>query len=144
MMIAPIAFHSEMFAGVRTRRFFAWTLDACIVAILTFLIWIALAIATFGFALFVLPPLFPAVAVIYHALSVSGRARGTYGMRALDLEVVTYEFGARASFVQAAAQAILFYLSWAFPLLFLVTLVDGEKRYLHDILSGLVIIRRAR
>jgi len=28
------------------------------------------------------------------------------------------------------------------PLLFVVTLVDSEKRYLHDILSALVVVRR--
>jgi uncharacterized RDD family membrane protein YckC len=142
MTFAPMAFNSVLLAGVRRRRLFAWFFDACIVAILTLLIWIALAIATLGFALLVLPPLFPAVAVVYHALTVSGRRRGTYGMRALDLEVVAFESGARATFVQAAAQAILFYLSWAFPLLFIFTLVDSEKRYLHDLLSGLVIVRR--
>ena len=60
--------------------------------IVTVSIWIALTIATLGFAWFFLPSLFPAVAVVYHALTVSGRRRGTYGMRALDLEVVTFEF----------------------------------------------------
>jgi uncharacterized RDD family membrane protein YckC len=142
MTFAPMAFNSVMLAGVRRRRLFAWFFDACIVAILAVLIWIALAIATLGFAFLVLPPLFPAIAVIYHALSVSGRNRGTYGMRALDLGVVAFGSGDRPSFVQAAAQAILFYLSWAFPLLFIFTLVDSEKRYLHDLLSGLVMIRR--
>ena len=42
----------------------------------------------------------------------------------------------------AAVQAVLFYLSWCFPPIFLVTLVDGEKRCLHDILAGVVIVRR--
>jgi uncharacterized RDD family membrane protein YckC len=144
MTFVPMAFNSVTLAGVRRRRLFAWVFDACIVAVLTVLIWIALAIGTLGFAFLVLPPLFPAVAVIYHALSVSGRRCGTYGMRALDLEVAAYESGARPSFVQAAAQAILFYLSWAFPLLFIFTLVDSEKRYLHDLLTGLVMIRRSR
>ena len=97
MNFEPMAYNSVMLAGVRRRRLFAWFFDACIVGIVTVSIWIALTIATLGFAWFLLPSLFPAVAVIYHALTVSGRRRGTYGMRALDLEVVTFESGARAS-----------------------------------------------
>jgi uncharacterized RDD family membrane protein YckC len=52
------------------------------------------------------------------------------------------ESGARVPFINAAAHAVLFYLSWFFPLLFLVSLVDGEKRCLHDMLAGVVVVRR--
>jgi uncharacterized RDD family membrane protein YckC len=36
----------------------------------------------------------------------------------------------------------LFYLSWFCPLVFLVSLVDAEKRCLHDMLVGVVVVRR--
>ncbi len=133
----------DLYASVRTRRLFAWMLDAVIVAFLTLVVYSALAVLTLGLSLFILPPLFPAIAVLYHALTVSGSGRGTLGMRALDLEDVMSGTGARAPFVNAAAQALLFYLSWAFPLLFVVTLIDSEKRFLHDMLSALVVVRRA-
>ena len=45
-------------------------------------------------------------------------------------------------FLNAAAHGVFFYLSWFFALVFLVTLVDSEKRFLHDILSGVLVIRR--
>ena len=45
-------------------------------------------------------------------------------------------------FVNAAVQAVLFYVSWFFPPIFLVSLVDSEKRCLHDIIAGVVIVRR--
>ncbi|MGO9744425.1 MAG: RDD family protein [Roseiarcus sp.] len=134
---------ADRLAGVRTRRLAAWMLDAIIVALLTGMIWLALLIGTLGLSLLLLPPLFPTIAVIYHGLTVSGAGRATLGMRALGLEVADFGSGGRPTFVQAAAQAILFYVSWAFPLLFVVTLVDGDKRYLHDMLSGLVLLRRA-
>jgi uncharacterized RDD family membrane protein YckC len=132
----------DLYAGVRTRRLFAWMLDALIVAFLTLLVASVLAVATIGLSLFILPPLFPAIAVLYHAITVSGSGRGTIGMRAMDLEDVMSGTGARAPFINAAAQALLFYLSWAFPLLFVVTLIDREKRFLHDMLSSLVVVRR--
>jgi uncharacterized RDD family membrane protein YckC len=137
----PYGFRAGAFAGVRTRRLFAWGLDALIVALITSAVWTVLLIATLGLSWFILPPLFPAIAVLYHGATVSGSGRGTLGMRAFDLEVGLYG-GGRAPFINAAAQAILFYISWALPLLFAVTLVDGEKRYLHDILSSLVVMRR--
>jgi uncharacterized RDD family membrane protein YckC len=53
-----------------------------------------------------------------------------------------HESGARVPFVNAAVQAVLFYVSWCFPPIFLVSLVDPEKRCLHDIIAGVVIVRR--
>jgi uncharacterized RDD family membrane protein YckC len=138
----PYGFRAGAFTGVRTRRLFAWVIDAIIVGLLTSVTWAVLLIATLGLSWFLLPPLFPAIAVLYHALTVSGSGRGTVGMRTFDLEVAMYESGGRAPFVNAAAQSILFYISWALPLIFVVTLVDNEKRYLHDILSSLVVLRR--
>ena len=66
----------------------------------------------------------------------------TPGMRALDLEMRMNNSGARVPFINAAVQAVLFYVSWCFPPVFLVSLVDSEKRCLHDILAGVVIVRR--
>jgi uncharacterized RDD family membrane protein YckC len=45
-------------------------------------------------------------------------------------------------FINAAAQALMFYLSWMLPPVFLVSLADAEKRCLHDILAGVVVVRR--
>jgi uncharacterized RDD family membrane protein YckC len=137
-----VAFPPAAFQGVRTRRLTAWALDLVIVAFLTALVWVASIFLTLGLSLFILPPLFPAIAVLYYAITVSGSGRGTFGMRAFGLEVVMYATGARAPFINAAAQAILFYVSWCFPPLFAVTLFDGEKRFLHDMLSALVVLRR--
>jgi uncharacterized RDD family membrane protein YckC len=67
---------------------------------------------------------------------------GTPGMRAMDLEMRMNDTGARVPFINAAAQALFFYVSWLAPVVFLVTLVDREKRFLHDILAQVVVIRR--
>jgi uncharacterized RDD family membrane protein YckC len=60
----------------------------------------------------------------------------------MDLEMRLHDSGGRVPFINAAAQAVLFYVSWFFPPIFLVSLVDGEKRCLHDILAGVVLVRR--
>ena len=133
---------ADALAGVRSRRILAVMFDFAIVSVLVALVWIVSVILTMGLALFFLPPLFPIVAFFYNGLTVSGPKMGTPGMRAIDLEMRLYDTGARVPFVNAAVQAVLFYLSWCFPPVFLVSLVDGEKRCLHDILADVIVVRR--
>lgn len=133
---------ADALAGVRTRRVLAVCVDFVLVSLLVAALWIVSIVLTFGLALFFLPPLFPFVAFFYNGLTVSGRNMATPGMRALDLEMRMSELGARVPFINAAVHAVLFYVSWCFPPVFLVSLVDAEKRCLHDIIAGVVIVRR--
>jgi uncharacterized RDD family membrane protein YckC len=141
-VVTPAQLPAEALAGVRTRRIVAFCFDLIFVSILSFSLWLALAVLTFGLSLFILPPLFPIVAFFYNGLTISGYRMATPGMRAMDLEMRMHDTGARVPFVNAAVQAVLFYLSWCFPPIFLVSLVDSEKRCLHDIIAGVVIVRR--
>ncbi len=136
------ALRSDALAGVRMRRIFAVCLDLVIVSVLVAFLWTASVVLTLGMALFFLPPLFPIVAFFYNGLTVSGARMATPGMRAMDLEMRLSDSGARVPFINAAVQAVLFYVSWFFPPILLVSLVDSEKRCLHDILAGVVIVRR--
>ena len=133
---------ADALAGVRTRRILAVCVDFTLVSLLVAVLWVVSIVLTFGFALFFLPPLWPIVAFFYNGLSVSGRKMATPGMRLMDLEMRMNNDGARVPFVNAAVQAVLFYVSWCFPPIFLVSLVDAEKRCLHDIIAGVVIVRR--
>jgi uncharacterized RDD family membrane protein YckC len=133
---------SDALAGVRSRRMLAVCFDLVLVSVLVALIWIVSIVLTLGLALLFLPPLYPIVAFFYNGLSVSGPKMATPGMRAMDLEMRMHDTGARVPFVNAAVQAVLFYVSWCFPPIFLVSLVDPEKRCLHDIIAGVVIVRR--
>ena len=128
-------------AGVRTRRMAAIMIDLFIVALLSLGIWLGLGFLSLGLLWFVLPPLFPIVAFFYNGLTISGRGRGTPGMRAMDLEV-RMTSGAPVPFLNAAAHAVLFYISWMFPPILLISLFSPEKRCLHDMLAGLVVTRR--
>jgi uncharacterized RDD family membrane protein YckC len=142
MAMARPAMRADALAGVRTRRVMALCVDLILVSIIAVLLWTALLILTFGSSLFLLPPIYPLVAFFYNGLTVSGRKMGTPGMRMMDLEMRMYDNGARVPFVNAAAHALFFYLSWMLPPIFLVALVDQEKRCVHDMLAGVVVLRR--
>ena len=139
---SPHSLRADALVGVRTRRMLAVCLDFALVSVLVALFWTAATVLTLGLALFFLPPLYPIVAFFYNGLTVSGPRMATPGMRAMDLEMRLHNSGQRVPFVNAAVQAVLFYVSWFFPPIFLVSLVDSEKRCLHDILSEVVVVRR--
>ena len=132
---------AQALAGVRTRRILGLLFDLILILILSFLLWVALAVLTFGLSLFILPPLFPIVAFFYNGLTVSGYRMATPGMAAMDLEMRLTD-GTRVPFLNAAAHAVLFYVSTMFPPVFLVSLVSANKRCLHDMLAGVIVTRR--
>jgi uncharacterized RDD family membrane protein YckC len=140
-VVAPPQLPAEALAGVRTRRIVAFCFDLIFVSILSFSLWLALAVLTFGLSFFILPPLFPIVAFFYNGLTISGYRMATPGMRAMDLEVRLTD-GTRVPFLNAAVQAVLFYVSTMFPPVFLVSLLSANKRCLHDMLAGVIVTRR--
>jgi uncharacterized RDD family membrane protein YckC len=129
-------------AGVRTRRIVAVCFDLFIVAVICTALWLVLGLLSFGILWFVLPPMFPFIAFFYNGLTISGWRMATPGMKMMDLEARLTD-GSRVPFINAAVSAVLFYVSWMFPPVFLISLFADEKRCLHDILSGIVITRRA-
>lgn len=131
-------------SSVRTRRVVAVCLDLVLVSVISFALWLALLILTVGFSLLILPPLFPFVAFFYNGLCVSGSGMATPGMRLADLQMRMASNGARVPFLVAAVHAVLFYVSWMFPPVFLVSLVTSDKRCLHDMFSGVILVRRLR
>lgn len=132
----------QALAGVRTRRVIAVLLDSLFIGVMALVAYLVLGFATLGAAWFFLPPLLPIIAFVYNGLTVSGAGMGTWGMRLMGLEVRTIE-GYRPTFLLAAAQAVLYWLTlYIFAPLLLVSLVTGDKRCLHDIFSGLIVVRR--
>ena len=128
--------------GVRRRRLTALTADLLLVSIVAMVLWTALLVLTFGLSLVLLPPLFPFVAFFYNGLSVSGRAMATPGMRLAGIELRMDATGYRVPFINAALHAVLFYFSWMFPPVLLLSLFTEDKRCLHDMLSGVIVVRR--
>jgi uncharacterized RDD family membrane protein YckC len=136
------AFHADALAGVRTRRILAFCIDFFFVSIIAAALWIVLAVLTLGLSIFLLPPIYPLVAFFYNGLAMSSYRMATPGMRVMDLQVRVVDSGARVPFINAAAHALFFYLSWTVPPIFLVSLADAEKRCVHDMLAGVIFVRR--
>jgi uncharacterized RDD family membrane protein YckC len=127
--------------GVRRRRIAALGLDLVFVTLLSVAIWLLLGVLSAFLLWFILPPIFPFVAFFYNGLTVSGARMATPGMKAMDLEM-RQTSGERVSFFRAGVHAVLFYLSWSFPPVFLFSLLASDKRCLHDMLAGVIVLRR--
>lgn len=138
--LAPLP--ASALAGVRRRRIFAILLDLILVTILSAVLFVVLGLLTFGLAWLFLPSLFPIVAFFYNGLTISGWRRATPGMKAMDLEMRLVD-GSPVPFLYAGVHAVLYYLSWMFPPIFLFSLFASDKRCLHDVLAGVIVLRRA-
>ena len=138
----PNAMRADALAGVRTRRILAVCIDFVLVSLLVAAIWIVSIVLTLGLRCSSCTAALADRRLFYNGLTVSGRNMATPGMRAMDLEMRMNDTGARVPFINAAVQAVLYYVSWCFPPIFLVSFIDSEKRCLHDIIAGVVIVRR--
>ena len=141
----PAGLPRSAFYGVRSRRMMAYVVDFCIVSLMLALAAFVLAIPTMGLApllmLLALPAIFAFVGFFYNGFCVSGPNMGTPGMRLMDIEMGTSD-GGRVPFLNAAVHAVLFYVSWSFPPIFLVSLLSNDKRCLHDMLADVIVTRR--
>jgi uncharacterized RDD family membrane protein YckC len=136
----------DLFEGVLWRRAFAYLLDAvCIGAIIVVLwfVFLVLTVLSLGLLGPVLWFFLGLVPLFYHTLLVSGRHMATFGMRVFDLELHSWH-GERPVFLQALAHTALFYVSVAVTgsLILLFALFNRRKQTLHDMLAGMVMIRR--
>jgi uncharacterized RDD family membrane protein YckC len=140
-------FASDWLSGVRSRRIFAYLIDIIIIFLvqaLGFLVAILLALPTFGLTTLAFGPLAatPLIGTIYSGLTVGGARQSTFGQRAMGL-VMTRDDGEKTDFLYGAVHALLFYVSIVAltPFVLLVSLFDGRKRLLHDIVLSMVLRR---
>jgi uncharacterized RDD family membrane protein YckC len=137
--------HAELFDGVLLRRAVAYLIDLCVIGAILIAAWIAFALLTvlsFGLLGPGLWFLFGLIPLAYHTLLVGGRHGATIGMRFVDLELRSWD-GYRPTFPQALAHAVLFYLTVGATgcLILLFTLINRRRRTLHDVLSGMLMVR---
>jgi uncharacterized RDD family membrane protein YckC len=132
-------------AGVLWRRCFGWLIDVVLVLLMVWTIWWTLVLAgllTFGlsWALLVFVPLVP---FAYHCLFLTGELSATPGQAAFGLIVRRNDDLGRPMLAQAVVSTLVFYVTLATSgLLLLVALFTWRKRALHDLISGLVVVRR--
>ena len=130
--------------GVLARRVFAWVLDVLLIGLIVVALWFVLllfGVLTLGLGLPLLGVL-PFVPFCYHLLFVAAPASATPGQQALGLAVRRNDDLGRPTPVQAFIYTLLFYLTLATTgLLLLFALFTIRHRTLHDLASGLVVVR---
>jgi uncharacterized RDD family membrane protein YckC len=130
--------------GVLARRVFAWLIDVLLIGLIVAALWLVLllfGVLTLGLALPLLGAL-PFVPFCYHLLFVAAPASATPGQQALGLVVRRNDDLGRPTPVQALIYTLLFYLTLATTgLLLLFALFTIRHRTLHDLASGLIVVR---
>jgi uncharacterized RDD family membrane protein YckC len=131
--------------GVLERRLIAWLLDlvgiAIVVAVLHFVLAIV-GLLTFGLG-WLLLALLPLVPFAYAFGFLASRYAATPGQMLMGLTVVEHASGRRPTPLEAFVSTAMFCFSFTFAPLFLVALVTPRHRTLHDLVSGLLVVRAA-
>src|SRR5690606_32179766 len=132
--------------GVRTRRMVAFCLDYLLILLLAVpfaVLILFLGIVTLGLGFVLYGILFPGVAVLYFAFTLGGPAQATPGMRAAGIGMERLD-GRSVDPLLAIVHLVLFWAGNALltPLILLATFFLDRKRLAHDVLSGVIIVRR--
>lgn len=135
--------------GVLAGRSIAFFVDLILIglicALIFFFLVIPLGLITGGLLWFILPPCFPIVALLYNGFTIGGRKQATPGMRLFGVKMRMAETGGEVTFLIAAVHAIFYYVSVSVltPFILLVGVFRSDSRMLHDLLAGVIAVRRS-
>ena len=137
-------FEQNMTSGVVWRRVWAWIVDVILIAVIATALYVGmflLGVITFGLG-FGLMGLLPAVPLAYHILFVASARAATPGQSLLGVVVVRDADGTRPGLLEATLFTLGLWATFAlFMPLLLIALFTERHRALHDIVSGLVVVR---
>lgn len=132
--------------GVLSRRCVAWLIDILFIALLVWALWwilVMFGILTLGLGFGAMSVL-PFVPFCYHFASLASAASATPGQRIMGLIVRRNDDLGPPSGLQALIAVLMFYLTLATSgFLLVVALFTTRHRTLHDLASGLVVVRLA-
>ncbi len=139
------AIQPEIYDGLRTRRIFAFFIDACFILALMIAASVVIAVLgvfTLGLGWLLLPLIWPFVAIVYTMFTLGGSNCATPGMRMTGIRMHIRD-GEPMYPLLALLHAIGFWFSVVLltPFIVLVSLFSSRKRLLHDIVLGTVVIR---
>jgi uncharacterized RDD family membrane protein YckC len=133
--------------GVMSRRVAAWFIDALLIGLLVAVLWFILflfGLLTLGLGFGALGIL-PFVPFAYSVLWLLSSASATPGQRMFGLTVRRDDDLGPPTLLQALIFTLIYDLTLAFTgLLLLVALFTTRHRTLHDMASGLVVVRARR
>ncbi|CAH2598567.1 RDD family protein [Rhodovastum atsumiense] len=131
--------------GVLVRRLMAFGIDVVILAVLMTALWALLfvfGLVTLGLGMPLLS-LLPVAPPLYHFLFLAGPWAATPGQMMMDLVVRRDADLRRPDTLEALISVGGFYLTLALGAFWLaVALLTTRNRTLHDLVSGLVVVRR--
>jgi uncharacterized RDD family membrane protein YckC len=141
------AVRPERYEGVRTRRIFAFLIDAAVILFLMVITYVAIAVIgifTLGLLWLLLPAVWPVIAILYSVLTLGGPHSATPGMRFMGIEIRNVR-GERIDYGIALLHVLGFWFSVAIltPLVLLVALFTERKQLLHDLVLGTAAVRAA-
>lgn len=130
----------RFYDGVPAKRLLAFALDVTAVWGVT----LAICLLTLGMGFFLFAPLIAVVDAVYRIVTITNKS-ATPGMRLMGIELRDAQ-GERFNMVHAIAHTVLFYVSIAFVIVQLVSvlLMAGGRygRGLHDMPLGATMINR--
>ncbi len=130
--------------GVMIRRIFAWFADLFILGLFALMIWggvFAFGVITLGLG-WSLFPVLPLIPFLYHILFVASPMAATPGQAMFGLTVRNNLDLARPNIIQALIYTVIFYATLAAGVIWLgIALFTDRHRTIHDLLSGLVVVR---
>ena len=131
--------------GVLVRRCLAWLIDVAVIGVILAVLWVILflfGLVTFGLG-FGAMAILPGVPFLYHLGSLLRASSATPGQSFMRLTVRRDSDLGPPDIVQALVFTALFYVTLATAgLLLLITPFTVRHRTFHDMLSGLVVVRR--
>ena len=133
----------DLFDGILWRRVVGYGIDVLLLMVI-FSVLGLIVFLSFGLLAPINLVIAPFVPIAYHTFFI-GREGATPGMKFMDIETRAWT-GARPDYAQALLMTILFYASIAITwlLVLLVPLFNERRRTLHDLMSGVVVVRHSR
>jgi uncharacterized RDD family membrane protein YckC len=144
---ATVAMRDDMLTGgLLTRRVLAWIVDAVLISAIATVIWLllaALTVVTLGFG----APLFALLALLppfYSWLFLMTPLQASPGQALFGLIVVRDADWGEPSFLQAVVYVAAYWATMAAGVIWTaVAVISTRHRTFHDMLSGLVVMRRS-
>ncbi|WP_424833394.1 RDD family protein [Ruegeria sp.] len=130
----------EFYQSVAIKRFLAWLFD---IAFISLLCTVAILL-TFGMGFFILALIYAVVSFIYRVVTISNGS-ATLGMRFMGIELRD-AFGARMDTGKAVAHTAGYFVSMAFPVLQIISVImmmtSARCQGLTDAFLGTVMINQ--
>lgn len=136
----------EYYDGVSVKRVIAYAIDFVIcglVGVVGTIVASIVGLMSFGLLFGPLMALLALIPLIYHTFFISSENAATPGMRMMGVRVYRLD-GGRPEILQAFIQTAVFFLTIA-PTSFLILIVclfNSQRRCLHDILAGTLILNK--